>query len=918
MKLTFLIIICVFFALPLLGQQTHTLKGSVIDTASNIRLVNVSVAMMTAKDSILKAFGRTNSKGEFQLSRLKPDSYILVMTYPGYADFIDYLRIDSAQKEKDVGQIKLILKANLLAEVLVKAKAVAVKVKGDTTEFNAGSFEIQPNSRVEDLLKQFPGIQVDKDGKITAQGETVKKVLVDGEEFFGDDPTLVTKNIRADMVDKVQLYDKKSDQATFTGIDDGEKTKTLNIKLKEDKKSGYFGKLEAGGGTDDFYRGQSMINVFKGKRKFSAYGLGGNDGTVSLGWEDAGKYGDGVQVSDGGGVYISGGQSDYNGQGIPISRNGGVHYDSKWKDDKHFLNTNYKISHLEVDGNSSTITQNNLPTGIINSNAARDFNNVTFRQKLDATYEVKLDTSTTLRVRVEGGVSDVDRLESSATESLRGNGLLLNTSMRRNTNEGKEQQFFASALYTKKLRKKGRTLSVLASQDLRKNETAGYLNSTNEFFNQDEVQEGTQTIDQLKQNDSRNSSFRTNVTYTEPLSSTLSLVFNYGLNLRGSAADRRSYNMSPSGGYNVLDSLFSNNFEVDETYHEGGAIFNYKKDKATFNFGSKVSTVDFSQTDLYNGTTYSRDFINWNPQATYQYRFSQRSGLRLYYTGNTSQPSINQIQPIRVNDDPLNVVVGNPDLRPSFRNRFELSYNSYKVMSERYFSIYGTYSFTSNQIVQNTTTDSAGRNLYQSVNLSSKQPSNMSVYAYYDRKLIGNVSVGLNLGLYGNTYYNYANAVLNKTESYTYNGGLRFSQYKQKKYEFSISFNPGYSTNQSSLQPDVDNNGFSFNSYANFAVYLPWKFLISSNSRYEFREKTQSFNEDFERLIIDARIEKKFFKSEAFRLSIRGNDILNQNKGIDRSAYNNMVVENRYNTIRRNYMISAIWDFNKMGGGLKK
>lgn len=275
MKLTFLIIFCAFLTAPLFGQHRYTLKGSVIDTASNVKMVNVSVSVMSAKDSILADFGRTNTSGDFQLNRLKPGRNILMLTYPGYADYVEYIQIDSLQGVKNLGPLKMILKANLLAEVLVKAKAVAVKVKGDTTEFNAGSFEIQPNSRVEDLLKQFPGIQVDKDGKITAHGETVRKVLVDGEEFFGDDPTLVTKNIRADMVDKVQLYDKKSDQATFTGIDDGEKTKTLNIKLKEDKKSGYFGKLEAGGGTDDFYRGQSMINVFKGKKKFAAYGLGG-------------------------------------------------------------------------------------------------------------------------------------------------------------------------------------------------------------------------------------------------------------------------------------------------------------------------------------------------------------------------------------------------------------------------------------------------------------------------------------------------------------------------------------------------------------------------------------------------------------------------------------------------------------------
>src|SRR5690606_2451490 len=169
---------------------------------------------------------------------------------------------------------------------------------------NASSFKIEPNAKVEDLLRQLPGIQVDKDGKITAQGQTVNKVLVDGEEFFGDDPTLVTKNIRGDMVDKVQLYDKKSDQAEFTGIDDGEKTKTLNIKLKADKKNGYFGKVDVGGASDGYYQGQAMFNTFKGKKKFSAYGTIANTGKTGLSWRDNSKYGssNNIEVTDGGGI----------------------------------------------------------------------------------------------------------------------------------------------------------------------------------------------------------------------------------------------------------------------------------------------------------------------------------------------------------------------------------------------------------------------------------------------------------------------------------------------------------------------------------------------------------------------------------------------------------------------------------------
>ncbi|MDB5001436.1 MAG: TonB-dependent receptor, partial [Mucilaginibacter sp.] len=241
-------------------KAPNLVKGIIIDSASNAKLSNASISVLRAKDSTLIKFTRATTNGSFTVNNMGTGKFILLVTYPAYADYVENFTLDSVKAQRSFGNIDLQLKARLLNTVLVTGRVAAIKIKGDTTEYNAKAFTIQPNSKVEDLLKQLPGIQVDKDGKITAQGQTVSKVLVDGEEFFGDDPTLVTKNIRGDMVDKVQLYDKKSDQAAFTGIDDGQKTKTINIKLKEDKKNGYFGKIDAGVGTDGYYQGQGLFN----------------------------------------------------------------------------------------------------------------------------------------------------------------------------------------------------------------------------------------------------------------------------------------------------------------------------------------------------------------------------------------------------------------------------------------------------------------------------------------------------------------------------------------------------------------------------------------------------------------------------------------------------------------------------------
>jgi hypothetical protein len=265
------------------AQNTSSVKGVIVENASDIKLANSSISLLKAKDSTLVKFTRAAADGSFMLNNLPRGKFILLATYPGYADFVEHFSLDSINQDRDFGKLNLFLKSKLLEEVIVQGKVNAIKIKGDTTEYNAKAFVIEANSKVEDLLKQLPGIEVDKDGKITAQGQKVNKVLVDGEEFFGDDPTLVTKNIRGDMVDKVQVYDKKSDQAAFTGIDDGVKDKTINIKLKDGKKNGYFGKVDAGQATDGYTQSQAMFNAFKAKKKFSVYGTVGNTGQTGLG-----------------------------------------------------------------------------------------------------------------------------------------------------------------------------------------------------------------------------------------------------------------------------------------------------------------------------------------------------------------------------------------------------------------------------------------------------------------------------------------------------------------------------------------------------------------------------------------------------------------------------------------------------------
>ncbi|MEJ7694839.1 outer membrane beta-barrel protein, partial [Daejeonella sp.] len=344
-------------------------------------------------------------------------------------------------------------------------------------------------------------------------------------------------------------------------------------------------------------------------------------------------------------------------------------------------------------------------------------------------------------------------------------------------------------------------------------------------------------------------------------------------------------------------------------------IFSYRPKKSVITFGTKASVVNFDQTDLYTSKQYDRNFMNWNPQASYQYNFTTQKSFRLNYFGSTSQPNISQIQPVRVNTDPLNITLGNPELGPSFNNRFSIGYNSYKVISDRNIYFNGSYSFTSNAIVNNTVTDQAGKSTFQSINLGSKSPFNFYIYSNFSRKIPGtNLRAGLNVNVNGNTYYNMINNVLNKTQSETYTPRLTFSSYKAKKYDFYAGIGPSYSKSQSDLQKNINNNGWTTDAYMEGNLYLPGKVKVGLSGSYFYQQKTQSFNEDFGRFLLNTTLTKSFMKDEGLKLQLSGNDLFNQNTGFSRRATSNMITQNSYTTIRRYAMFSLIYDVSKMGG----
>ncbi|HKG67711.1 MAG TPA: carboxypeptidase regulatory-like domain-containing protein, partial [Segetibacter sp.] len=412
-KITTLLVFS-FFCTTIIIAQNAQLKGTVTDTLNKQNLPNTVISLLKAKDSILVKFVRSDKSGNFEMKNLPAGKFFLMISYPAYADYIYPVTLPR-DTSADIGVVKMTLKSKLLEEVLVKQKVAAVRMKGDTVEYNADSFKVHAGASVEEMLRKMPGLQVDKDGNITAQGEKVEKVLVDGEEFFGDDPTMATKNLQADAIDKVQVFDKKSDQAAFTGIDDGTKKKTLNLTLKEDKKKGHFGKVELGSDFKDRWNNSVMVNSFKSKRKLSIYGIMSSTGKTGLSWDERGKYGESNNIDydeDGGYWFLSGGEDEFDsygsfrGQGLPTGWSGGVQYSKKYDNDKQNFNGSYKYNRLNTIGGGNTISQSILPGNVFYNRESSSALSRKQRHALNGTYERQIDSFTSIKIKANGFIGD--------------------------------------------------------------------------------------------------------------------------------------------------------------------------------------------------------------------------------------------------------------------------------------------------------------------------------------------------------------------------------------------------------------------------------------------------------------------------------------------------------------------------------
>ncbi|HLR00727.1 MAG TPA: outer membrane beta-barrel protein [Sphingobacterium sp.] len=911
----FLLIFCLIYTSQLVAQSE--IKGQVIDEEEEVALENATIVILQQQDSILKDFARTDEKGLFKLSIADTNDYILMISYPKYADFT---KTFNAAESQDFGKISLQTAAHLIEEVVVTGR-LPVVIKGDTIEYDADSFTVEKNAKVEDLLKVMPGITVDSEGKITAQGKTVEKVLVDGEEFFGDDPTLVTRNVRSDMVDKVQVYEKQSEETERTGVDDGERIQTINVELKEDAKNGVFGKATAGGATDEYYTGQLMLNKFKGSQKIGAFMITGNNGTTGLSWSDAQKYGGGsMEVGDDGGISISGGDDfggwggEYQGSGIPNVLNTGINFTDKWNGDKNKINLGYLYGKINANGESERLTQNNLEDRTLFNAQNALFENDKNRHQFNLKYDLKIDSLTTLTVT--GSASKWDEWNSSTDSSYMTDreGITLNDQYRHQVSDDSRTSVDFNGYLTRKFHKEGRSISLRVNY--RGNESNGnqFLNNRLNYYSENGEIETSSITDQEKKKTDNSSYTMASIAYTEPLSKQLNLSLSYGITNNGSNSMLYSYNKDGGEDYSQLDSLYSSDFDYRTLSSNYNVSLNFKSEKFRVNFTNLLKNDQLKQENNFTQDKTERSFLTYNPSVNVTYNISKNSHLRVGYRGTNSLPSLSQIQPLRNNEDELNVYLGNESLKPQFNHNYSLNFQKYNALEGAY--MYGGVSFSQNvnPLTLNAVTDDYGRSTYQWENLTDKSNRNANMYIGKGVKLIREWDLDFDISgsVNYNDQYNFINSKLNNAKYMTYSIRPGIRRTVTSGLNISLYVSPGYSKQKTTLQPEFDNSGFTLQSNNNIKYYFPKQFELFTEIRYVYEAPTATFDEKFERLIINPGVSKKILRDESLKISFLVNDLLNQNVGFRRSQNGNVFTQNSYDTIRRYYMLRVSWDFNKM------
>jgi len=907
--------ILLFLSTTSLFAQNFEIYGTLQDE-NKTPIESATVYAESTIDSTMITYTISDKDGKFNLSgnskQQKANFYV------SYTGMNTYKKVIQLKKITNLNTIILQENNELLNEVVVVADRAPITIKKDTLQFNAASFKTGTDANVEDLLKKLPGLVVDKNGKITVNGKPVNKILVNGKEFFGNDLTIATKNLPKEIIDKIQVVDTKTKEQAFTGEEGDKENKTINITIKKDKNKGFFGRLTAGYGTDDRYATSGMLNRFNNEERITI--LGGSNNVNTSGFNND-------EVKD-----IGGGNNSWrkvNGvwqassplfgnfnDGITQTSTAGVHYTNEWNK-KTDVNTDYIFTETDTKTGSVNTTQTFLPTVNYTTKKDNSATRISKNHNFNLEFEIKPDTLTRISIKPKVSKSLGDNYANNSSSRKDNFNNLINTATANTNGNYNNTNYGLNASASRKFKQKGESLSLWLDANFDDNDTKDTFTSSVNYF--DGGITPNENINQRNTVANKTNDISLSLRYTRVLKGNFFYTLRMRGNFENSKNDRKTFDFdNTTQNYTNLNNTLTTNFKTNTTKYNPSVGLKYSKDKLNIRAAIGYDLINIDDQNLLTNTRTTNDFNNLGYTLSAWNRFGQGKSFWIMYRKNNSAPRISQLQAITDVSNPLNTVIGNPNLEASSTDRIHLSFRNNNMKTKSGFSIYASASLTDNQTVSKSITDLVTlkrTTTYTNVNGQKWYYTDANYHKKYkfDKH---NFSWNTGLNISGNRNVGFSNGVQYTSNSFSYGPNLSMTYNYNDLIEITPRYTYGFDKTKYSTDiaraTDYTNSSLSINLETYWPKWVEFAndFTINNNPDVAagFTQTSYMWN---------ASLGFKVLKDKGI-LKIKAFDLLDQNTSVNQSTNQDYISNTESLVLKRYFMLSFTYKVKKFKGDAKK
>ncbi|PIF33179.1 outer membrane receptor protein involved in Fe transport [Flavobacterium sp. 9] len=884
------------------------IKGTIVDINTQLPLEMATVYFSTVKDSTVIEYATTDKNGVFRINTKKIDKPVfLKVNYMGYQPLVEEQK--GILESKDFGKLYLLESVNALNNVVIKTEAPPITIKKDTLEFNASSYKVRPDANVEALLKQLPGVDVDNTGKVTVNGREVTQFLVNGKTFFDKDGALILKNLPADIIKKVQVSDFKTKKEEFAKQESTSDYSSINLTIDEKKNKGFFGKMLGGYGSDDRYESSLMLNFFKDQQKISVLASSNNINSTGFSMDD-------VFDSMGGGRNSKNmNQSSGGGKGITQSNLAGINYSDAWSKKLDVTNS-YNFSNSINNNDSKSNQINFLPTGNILTASDSKARNENTGNKVNLELDYRINPTTHIYISPSFNQTRANSDSKSSIASEDENGAALNESKSESKSESTNNNFINTINFNKTFEKESRNLSFVFNNNNTRNDS-NTMNLSETIFYQDGKPNDERN--QNSKNNTSSDSYSLDLEYTEPITDSLKIRFGSDFDWQKTVNDQKTFDFdAATESYSDLNLSLTNYITSRQSSVSPKFGITLKKSKFIVNLSTKTSIIDYDNHSLYLGNstdlnkTYALPFAN----ALIRYKFSRSKNLTLKYDYSNSLPSATQLLPVLNLMNPLNTVIGNPNLNPIEKSSAGIDFKNFDFRTRSGYSMFIKADYYNNDVVSISIYDDSGKRTTTYANISGTYIA--SIGGNWNQSVKRDAHV-LRYGLGINGSYSFdkgfTNAVLYNAKA----TAITPRVYLTYEYGELLSISPSYSltyneTNYENYTRDATSN-VVHRINLQTTNYWPLNFIFGNDFGYTYNSNISSdFKKDF--FLWNTSLSYGFFDKKLYA-KIKVYDVLNQNQSATRTISATSIRDEENTVLKRYVMFSLAYKIGNFAGAEK-